>query len=409
MGVMLEYYRRPELQWWGDELPQLRWNFIVTLVFAVSLLARQGSLPPAPRVDKAVVGWGIAFAINLWLVNVIFPVDRARAFEFAIYWSKVGIIMPMLLVLALRSRRDLDLFILANTVGLAIWGWEAYTDPKRDASRLVGIGSGDTLDDNAAATHLVLMLPLIVATLLDAKSLVRRAVAAASVVLTINTLVLCNSRGSMVGLAAAVALVPLMARKGHRARAVGAGAAAICGVLLLADPEFIERQQTIASFEEDGSAQGRLTAWREAGRIVADHPLGVGARGFHVLIPGYSAEIAARYEGRERAPHNTVIMVMTEYGAQGIFLWAMTWLSVFRLMWRTRQFAVACGDDHSYYRAVAITVGLAGCLISALFSDRLYSEGIYWVMALALATHRVALSEPAAEPADHGRVPARVA
>src|ERR1051325_12090275 len=118
MGVMTEYYRRPSLQWWGDELPRLRWNFIVTLVFAVSAIFaamnKRDSFNPLPKADKTVAFWWAAFAINLLLVNLALPLDRAWAFDKGLYWYKVGVMMPMLIVMVVRTRQAIDMFILAN-------------------------------------------------------------------------------------------------------------------------------------------------------------------------------------------------------------------------------------------------------------------------------------------------------
>ena len=225
MGIMTEYYRRPVLQWWGDELPRLRWNFIVTTVFAVTVLMKFSDARPLERIDKSTKFWWTAFAINLWLVALILPYDRARAYEFAVYWSKVAILMPLLLLAVLRTRKAIDLFIFANVIGVGVWGWDAYMAPRREASRLVNVGSSDTLDDNSAAVHLILMMPLITAMILNAGDKIRRIVSVISLPLTINTFILCNSRGATVGLASALWLVPFLAKKGHRLRSLGVGVA----------------------------------------------------------------------------------------------------------------------------------------------------------------------------------------
>ena len=59
----------------------------------------------------------------------------------------------------LRSRSGFNAFITAHMLGAFWWGWNAYTDPKRAEGRLLNIGSGDSLNDNAAAAHLLSVLP----------------------------------------------------------------------------------------------------------------------------------------------------------------------------------------------------------------------------------------------------------
>jgi O-antigen ligase len=395
IGIFTEYYRRPGFQWWGDELPRLRWNLIVTAVFAASVLIKYAELRPLPKLHTPTIICVVLFALNLWFVNLVNPIDPTRAMEFATYWSKVALAMPFLLILTLRSRRAIDIFFIANIIGVAVWGWDAFTDPHREAARLVRIGSGDTYNDNFAANHLLLMLPLAVVTAINAKSKIERYVAAVAIPFIINTLILCNSRGSMVGLGVALCTVPLLARSGYRMKSIGIGIGVVACLLFLADPQFIERQRSVTNYEEDGAAEGRLEGWRQAGRILADHPLGVGARGFHVLIPRYSTELAERHAGEERAPHNTAILVMTEYGVVGIVLWLGTFFNVFRLVRQARRIALQFADPYYYYRIVGLSVGITGSVVASLFSDRLYSEGIYWLIAATLATHRLVRAEAA--------------
>ena len=385
LGVMLEYYQRPSLQWWGDNLPRLRWNLIVTVIFAASVIAKRSRQPQVADPDRTILTLWALFALNLVFVNIVFPVNTAFAQEWGTYWLKVAIMMPILLAMVLKTPRAIDLFILANIIGVGWWGWESFIDPKREAARLIGVGSGDTYNDNAAAIHLLLILPLIGAMIATAKK-IERYIAIVALPLVINTLILCNSRGAMLGLGVSVALAPLLARRGHRGKALIFGLVIPILVLLLGDPQFFKRQQ---GGYDDGSAQGRLEAWGEAGRILSDHPLGTGARGFHLLIPKYSANIALRHDGEPRSPHNTMILVMVEYGVQGITLWVLLLLAVFRMLLRTRRMAIEANDDFAYYRSVALVIALAGALTGGMFTDRLYSEGIYWIIAMGIALNRL--------------------
>jgi len=68
-----------------------------------------------------------------------------------------------------------------------------------------------------------------------------------------------------------------------RRRAVGLTVvgAAIAAVLVLAPAEYFNRMNTIAEYEEDGSAMGRIGAWTAATQMALDYPLGVGAGNFN--------------------------------------------------------------------------------------------------------------------------------
>ena len=112
-----------------------------------------------------------------------------------------------------------------------------------------------------------------------------------------------------------------------------------------------------------------------------------------MLIPSYSAALNERHGGEGRAPHNTLVMVAVEYGIQGIFMWVMLFVSIFVMLERTRRLAVFRGDDFCYYRSMAVMIALTSALVASIFTDRLYSEAIYWLMAIGIAVHRLAETE----------------
>jgi hypothetical protein len=70
--------------------------------------------------------------------------------------------------------------------------------------------------------------------------------------------------------------------------------------------------------------------------------------------------------------------------------------------------ALQLQDNYFYYRLVAVSVALVGWIAGSVFVDRLYSEGIYWIVALAIAMHRLVRAE-LADAAFESGVPARAA
>jgi hypothetical protein len=76
-------------------------------------------------------------------------------------------------------------------------------------------------------------------------------------------------------------------------------------------------------------------------------------------------------------------------------LWLGTFFNVFRLVRQARRIALQFADPYYYYRIVGLSVGITGSVVASLFSDRLYSEGIYWLIAATLATHRLVRAEAA--------------
>jgi putative inorganic carbon (hco3(-)) transporter len=250
----------------------------------------------------------LALGAVMLVVTGGFAVNRSVSWEWSVQWMKMAIIFPLLIFGAVRDRKAFNAVLVAHMLGAFWWGWDAWNDPKREAGRLVGIGSGDTEDDNAAAAHLLTVLPFTLILLLTEKNKRIRIPALVAAPFVINTLILCNSRGAIVGVAAALMASVVLIRTGYRMRIAGAGVAVMVAFFALADQQFISRQQTTTQ-ATDGSSQERLASWRGGMNLALDRPFGAGGRGFHLLSPIYIADIVANHDGELRAPHNTYVMV----------------------------------------------------------------------------------------------------
>jgi O-antigen ligase len=281
-------------------------------------------------------------------------------------------------------------------LGAFWWGYEAWRDPHREESRLMQVGSGDTLNDNAASAHLLTVLPFILIYLLTEKDKRLRAVALVALPFVINTIILCNSRGSMVGMLAATSASVFLIRTGRRLRLGGVLVGMVAAFFLLADPQFIERQQTTANYQEDGSAQQRLTTWRAGWRFIQDRPFGAGGRGFHLLSPIYIPDIVEAHDGEPRAPHNTWVQAATEWGIPGLICFIGIYASAFLMLRRIKRAALPHEEGFYYWRAFAIQLGLIGFLVAGTFTDRVYGEAGYWLVGLSYALYRLQRTEQAA-------------
>jgi len=94
-------------------------------------------------------------------------------------------------------------------------------------------------------------------------------------------------------------------------------------------------------------------------RLLADYPFGAGAKGFKELGHIYNREVVEPHDGEQRAPHNTVTLVGTEWGLPGLPLYFSFYATLFMLLRRIRKRDPAGGLY--YYRSVALQVAMAGC------------------------------------------------
>jgi len=407
LGYLLEYYMRPDLKWWGDELPVLRYNLIVSLTLGLTFLMRRAALREMVPVPNRTLPFLYALAGIMVLGTATVAVDTAISWHWTVQWFKIAIIFPLLVIGVVRSRRDVNLFILVHILGAFWWGWESYIDPSREAGRLKSVGSGDSADDNGAAAHLVTVIPLAVTYVLVEKDWRFRLPALIAVPFIVNTIILCNSRGSTVGMGVALLAALVLVKRGKRLNLALAGAAMVAVVVLMADEQFIERQQTTANYEEDNSATERLQTWKGAANLIKDHPLGTGGRGFHLLSPKYIPEIVAAHGGDRRAPHNTWVMVLCEWGLAGFICYLGIYLSALWTLEKVKRRVSALDQSFYYWRAFAMQLGLIAFLTASTFTDRLYAEAGYWLVGLSFALYRVQLTDAveAGEPVTIAETP----
>jgi O-antigen ligase len=101
----------------------------------------------------------------------------------------------------------------------------------------------------------------------------------------------------------------------------------------------------------------------------------------------YLPEVVEAHSGDLRDPHNTIVLILSDWGLAGLLLYLGYYLTCFRLLIQVRKRAPEGGIW--YYRSLAIQTALVAIFVAGLFSDRLYAEVPYWMGALAVALHRL--------------------
>lgn len=399
-GYMLEYFQRPALYWWGAPLPELRYNFTIGAIATAAYLMRRDSLPPVQRTTNVALVLLLLQAINTSVVS-LWAVAPDLSWGWSVqYWKLV--VSYALFAGIVRTPRMLALVIVFQIVGAAWWGWDAL-DNRRFGSRLEGLGSGDTQSANKLAAHLLTIIPLAALFTFLKQPLWIRAAAAISLPLILNLVILANSRGATLGLFASVVSALVLVRRDVRKRMVVGAVIGVVGLYFLADPEYIERQQTIVS-AEDGAAQTRLSLWAGAAPMIRDYPFGAGGRGFHVLSPRYIPELQDGDTDEGRSSHNTYIQVAADWGIQGLILFLALIGYTFVVLHRVRKERVQ--PDWIYFVSLGLQLGLIGTLTAAFFTVRFFGESIYWLCGMSTALYQMTGAAAEAEDTSADRVQA---
>jgi putative inorganic carbon (HCO3(-)) transporter len=191
---------------------------------------------------------------------------------------------------------------------------EMFTDTAGRHYLAAGSFLGDG-NDFALSVNIVVALALFL--LYDARKLVFKLLALAALLFLVACVVLTQSRGGTLALAALVAYFWM--RSDSKLLTGALGVVGLLGVLMLAPPQYFERMNQIST--EEGSAQGRILAWQAAGRMARDNPiLGVGSGHFPVAY-GVRYRPPGGEEVGWQTAHSVYFLVLGELALPGIFLY----------------------------------------------------------------------------------------
>ena len=351
----------------------------------------------------------------LALALVTFPLatNWFYAYQFA-YDFALTLIGYLAIVYILRNERDLGTF-LAWFIGIHIYlatkGISGYS-----ASQFQVLGGGSLYtstgyvggyflgDENDLALALNIALPLALYLFRQARTTWSRVCWGMGTVAILMTIVFTFSRGGFLGLSAMGLYWALTSRK--KTKAIGVVALAAILVFAVAPPEYWARIETIfAQDDPTGTKEQRQWYWAAARRMFAASPIwGVGGGNGRVLMPvyGYEFPLELRMNYWGKAFHSMYYQLLAEFGLLGIVLIG----SVLVLNARDLKQIRALGRTGRCSGSIeqlgnCLQLSWVGFLISGAFISVLSYPHLYYLTALTMVVHRLALREstsPQPEP-----------
>lgn len=195
------------------------------------------------------------------------------------------------------------------------------------------------------------------------------------------------SRGAF--LAGAV-MAFFMILKGRRKFALGVAMAVAIPLLLSFMPQqWTERMETIQTYEQDGSAMGRINAWWFAFNLANDRPI-VGG-GFRAFQPDLFERYAPDPE-KHHDSHSIYFEVLGEHGYVGLIIYLLLIWFAFRT--GSRVLKLTKGDSDSrwaYDLASMVQVSIIGYLVGGLFIGLAYFDLFYHLIAILVLLEFIVL------------------
>lgn len=320
------------------------------------------------------------FVVTTWFA-LLPDTARARLLEVSL------LLPPFLLTLVLiDSREKLRLLTAATAASIALVAlkggyWAIMTGFK---DRVYGPPESQIGGNNEFAVALAMTIPLLVLWLRQSASAPLRWTIMGAIFLAYLSALISWSRGGLVTLAVMSALLVW-----HSKHKLLAAALLVAGVAVAAfnmPDAWLDRMETIASYEDDGSFRSRQDAWRQGLQYLPRDPwTGSGFDGWRAI----TARFGRGSDPAVRDWHSAYVEALVEHGVPGLVLWGAllfgTMVSLWRMAYRGWRDGVPWQIDHGGLLAAA----LAAYAVGGLTLGITYWEFYFQALALAFVALRL--------------------
>jgi probable O-glycosylation ligase (exosortase A-associated) len=235
-------------------------------------------------------------------------------------------------------------------------------------------------DGNDFALSVSIVLPMCLVLLNSATTRSTKMLYAGGLAILVLAIIGTQSRGASLALAGSLGFLWWVSKR--RLTGMLLLGIAFVGVMVFAPPEYFQRMESIADYEQEGSARARIVAWKAAVRMAKAHPVtGVGAGHFPIAL-GRNFR-PPEWGGRNlpwMTAHSSYFLILGELGIPGIvFLLALLIGNYRRLR---RLTFTARGDPNGEHNEFAdvflkltaslIAFGIGGAFLSASYYPHIF-------------------------------------
>lgn len=385
---------------------------INTLIPMLLLLVASFSsgLRPMKEIFADRMGKWPAIYLGLIFVSVLHAEVHFSAFN--VFTTALGYFVLYVLVARICTTparlAGLFLNLVVAHVFLLAMNPEVVLDPD---TRHYVIGGTFLGDGNDFSLSMCILIPLTLELALRWQGALKKLVAWLLFVIIILGVIGTSSRGATLGMIAV--FVYLWLRTPRKMLALVGVAVVACGVLAYAPDLYFERMGTIKNYEEEGSAQGRITAWKAGLKMVADHPIGGVCAGHYAI--SFGTKYRPRdYSGPWLTAHSMYFLVLGELGIPGFLTLLILLLGGIRENARVGKVVLArAGPEPSKEVTQALrllmltSAAMIGFIVAGAFLSVAYYPHIFILTAVLLTARSFALRQVGLQPGDLVPVKAR--
>ena len=238
-----------------------------------------------PFANAAVV---MTTVLALWM-TIALPFSFEPDLSYDMWERSIKISVMLFITLALIDTREkLDAFVWANVAAIGFYGVKGGLFSIATGGQFIIVGPGGFIGgNNELALAEITVLPFMRYLQQQSASKWMRRALGASMALMAISIVVSHSRGALLGLIGMLTFFWIKNNNKFRwGVMIVIGAVVILGAM---PDEWWNRMDTIKSYEEDTSAQGRINSWWLAWNVATDRITG---GGFRLTVPWIFAKYA---------------------------------------------------------------------------------------------------------------------
>jgi probable O-glycosylation ligase (exosortase A-associated) len=377
--------------WIGYMNPhRMTWGFASTMPFALlvaiatvaglSITKEKDPLPGTREVYLLVL-----FTLTMVLSTLFAYYPEAAWEQFDKVWKIL--LMTFVTMLLFQDRRKLRALIWVIALSIGFFGLKGGIFAIKTGGAQMVLGPEGTFISGNTEIGLALnmILPFLVFLRREARIPWLRHLLSIMFGFTIVAIVSTYSRGAFLGLLVVLTLLFLKSRT--KIFAIMLLAIAIPLAMSTIPAQWFGRMETIQTYEKDGSAMGRIEAWKVAIRMGRDRPLlGFGFRPF-------SPEMFQRYgySGGQDA-HSIFFQVLAEHGFTGLILYSGLIVSSFLTLGRIRRVSRTDPSlEWVYNYSQMLQASLAAYVVCGAFLNMSYFDLFYHLVAIVIILKKLVL------------------
>ena len=370
-------YMNPHHQVWIASAYYFRFGLLCGVVTLLAWIIS----PEPKRFPRGAVPF-LMVALMIWMsVTTIFA---AQPEESMVWWERTTKILLMALatLVLMQNRERIHALVWVIAVSVGYYGVKGafWFFTSAGGGWVFGPGGSFIADNTSLALALIMIIPLLrYLQTISAILWVRCGLAMAGL-LCVVSIIGSYSRGAFLAASAMILMLVMRSRRRLLLGALAIGVAMAVG--LYAPERWVERMQSIANFQEDASAMGRLQAWEFAINLALDRPfVGGGFRAFDDpnlwsrFAPGGSIP---------RAYHSIYFQMLGDHGFVGLGIFLLLglagWAAVRRVIRSTRD-----RPDLRWANELArmIQVSVAGFAVGGAFLSLAGFDLYYHLLVIA--------------------------